>query len=628
MVVLPPDFDLKRTVVMDGPFGPQETERLAYVLSTDVTQVEALRNAVDELNAEKSGNKLSPAGHVRLGVAYYLLGLYEAALVSLKEGDGGALALFYLAKTRFALSQFAESQFSTDQLACLLYSNTQEAGSRDRIVSKELITEVPVLDSLSKHRIPPLAFEDRITKTQFLSLLYFEGLLTESQFVRLLHSEGLLTKAQLNKAQTEEAQFAADLRAGVSLTGHKAAEEQYKNGQITEIQVNRARFICFLISKGFLTDDAPLPLAALTRSALVRLLYAEVLMSYDAAQKAGYSADECTLGRAEVYRCLNNPEEALKQLDMLQGAVEQTAEYLYQRGAALSQLLYDEEGNILTEQAVKLYARAVKADKRHSGALFGLAMEYERRGYDDDLPGKDPDEDPLSLYKRAISRFPTHSGALFNLGVLYEDLGLYDQAVVCFQRIADAQPGNRRARLFFKDAKASSEMHIDEETQRGKDRLNQILAKPVTDFELSVRSRNCLRTMGIGTLRDLCAHTEQDLLMSKNFGETSLLEIREMLSLNGLKLGLFAQERPIADAFDVSELSPEVQAVLENSVMDLNLSVRARKCMTRLNIQTIGELVRKTADELLECKNFGVTSLNEIREKLATPPFDLKLRGE
>jgi DNA-directed RNA polymerase subunit alpha len=37
-------------------------------------------------------------------------------------------------------------------------------------------------------------------------------------------------------------------------------------------------------------------------------------------------------------------------------------------------------------------------------------------------------------------------------------------------------------------------------------------------------------------------------------------------------------------------------------------------------------LVRKTADEMLECKNFGVTSLNEIRDKLV--PFSIKLRGE
>jgi len=65
---------------------------------------------------------------------------------------------------------------------------------------------------------------------------------------------------------------------------------------------------------------------------------------------------------------------------------------------------------------------------------------------------------------------------------------------------------------------------------------------------------------------------------------------------------------------------------LSRSISDLNLSVRARKCMVRLGLTTIGELVRKTGDDLLECKNFGVTSLNEVKEKLGQ--YNLKLRGE
>ena len=48
--------------------------------------------------------------------------------------------------------------------------------------------------------------------------------------------------------------------------------------------------------------------------------------------------------------------------------------------------------------------------------------------------------------------------------------------------------------------------------------------------------------------------------------------------------------------------------------------------MVRLGLTTVGELIRKTGDDLLECKNFGVTSLNEVREKLAQ--FNLKLRGD
>jgi DNA-directed RNA polymerase subunit alpha len=61
-------------------------------------------------------------------------------------------------------------------------------------------------------------------------------------------------------------------------------------------------------------------------------------------------------------------------------------------------------------------------------------------------------------------------------------------------------------------------------------------------------------------------------------------------------------------------------------VEELNLGVRARKCTTKLGVLTIGDLVRHTAKDLLECKNFGFTSLNEIRVKLAE--HGLKLRGD
>jgi len=180
--------------------------------------------------------------------------------------------------------------------------------------------------------------------------------------------------------------------------------------------------------------------------------------------------------------------------------------------------------------------------------------------------------------------------------------------------------------LFVKDARASGNMYYDEDAQKKRDRMTQVLSVPVTDFELSVRSRNCLQKMGIATLGDLCRCTEQELLASKNFGETSLVEIKEMLGSKGLRLGQLAPERHALELFEPETLSADEQALLTRPITDLNLSVRARKCMVRLGVNTIGELVRRTGDELLECKNFGVTSLNEVRDKLSV--HGLKLRGD
>jgi len=66
--------------------------------------------------------------------------------------------------------------------------------------------------------------------------------------------------------------------------------------------------------------------------------------------------------------------------------------------------------------------------------------------------------------------------------------------------------------------------------------------------------------------------------------------------------------------------------VLAKPVSELNLSVRARKCMNRLGISSLSELIQRTADELLESKNFGMTSLTEVREKLRQ--LGLTLRGD
>ena len=359
-------------------------------------------------------------------------------------------------------------------------------------------------------------------------------------------------------------------------------------------------------------DGSALALFYLGKAQFALGQYEEAIQSYNAAKGAGYNGDDTSLAIAEAQRYLGDAAGALATLDQLYGAVEQTAEYLYQRGATVARL-----GGNPTE-VVALYERAVEANPDHAGALFGLALETDRRG---------GDERAVELYERATRTYPAHVGSLVNLGVLYEDRQQFEAAQACFQRVLDFYPDNQRARLFNKDAIASGDMYFDEEAQKRNERLNQVLSIPVTDFELSVRSRNCLEKIGVYTLGDLTRTTEQELLSSKNFGETSLVEIREMLAARGLELGMLAKEKAEPEGpIDTSHLSPAEQAVLERPISDLNLSVRARKCMVRLGLTTIGELVRKTGDDLLECKNFGVTSLNEVREKLTQ--MNLKLRGD
>jgi DNA-directed RNA polymerase subunit alpha len=340
--------------------------------------------------------------------------------------------------------------------------------------------------------------------------------------------------------------------------------------------------------------------------------YDEALKAFEKAEKSGYTASQVHLQRAGIHRQKGDLTEARRVLTKLEDQASHSAEYHFQLASCF--LSEGERGS-----AIRHYERAVELDPGHTGSLFQL-------GHANDLHGND--DEAVSYYERCLNHPPVHVGVLMNLGILYEDTEKYDKAVECYRRVLYANPTDEEARLFLRDAQASLTMYYSPEEDHAFSRFSQVLEVPVTDFELSVRSRNCLKKMNIRTLGDLTRVTEQQLLSSKNFGETSLEEIKEIMASKGLHLGQSLEEgaqnelryRP------QQPLTPEEQAVLNKPVSDLNLSVRARKCMNRLGINSLGDLIARSADELLESKNFGVTSLAEVREKLVQ--LGLSLRGD
>lgn len=64
------------------------------------------------------------------------------------------------------------------------------------------------------------------------------------------------------------------------------------------------------------------------------------------------------------------------------------------------------------------------------------------------------------------------------------------------------------------------------------------------------------------------------------------------------------------------EPGDSLQAKLNMSVNEIELSVRAANCLNNANITTVGQLVQKTEADMLKYRNFGRKSLNEIKEKL------------
>lgn len=339
--------------------------------------------------------------------------------------------------------------------------------------------------------------------------------------------------------------------------------------------------------------------------------YDEASKQFQEAAKRGFDKVECTMQQAGAIRAAGNIDQAESLLNSIGSQAASRGEYSFQRGCIMA-----DRGD--TFGAVEYFERAVDMDPHHSRALFRLAAENALHGND---------EDAIRLYEQALSKPPFYMGALLNLGLLYEDVEQYSAAAFCFRRVLEYDPTNEWATLFLKDIDATKDMYYDEDSLRQEQKLQQLLSRPVTDFELSVRSRNCLTSMDIHTLGALTEVSEQELLSGKNFGETSLHEIRDLLASHGLRIGQNmhkAKQQELVQ--ETQNLSPQEQALLNKPVSELNLSVRSRKCMTRLGLTTIGQVVQRTPDELLSSRNFGVTSLNEIRAKLAE--VNLKLRND
>ena len=259
------------------------------------------------------------------------------------------------------------------------------------------------------------------------------------------------------------------------------------------------------------------------------------------------------------------------------------------------------------EKAIETYEGCLNENPDHEPAMFRLALLYDRRA---------EDAKAIELYERLCTSPPVSVNALMNLAVLYEDNNHYHEAHRCLDLVLRSNPNHARARLYMKDVESARSMYYDDDNVG--DHKGLPLEISINEFELSVRSRNCLKKMNIHTLGDLLKTTEQELLGYKNFGETSLNEIKTLLGAKGLRVGqsLEVGETPIGHRAPAPVPDNIPQEVLVKSVGELELSVRSRKALQRLNINSLGDLAQRSEEELLACKNFGQTSLVELKAQL------------
>jgi len=91
-----------------------------------------------------------------------------------------------------------------------------------------------------------------------------------------------------------------------------------------------------------------------------------------------------------------------------------------------------------------------------------------------------------------------------------------------------------------------------EEVSAEEDSFDPILLRPVDDLELTVRSANCLKAENIFYIGDLIQRTEVELLRTPNLGKKSLTEIKDILAIKGLSLGMRLENWPPENLADHS----------------------------------------------------------------------------
>ncbi|MDP6850326.1 MAG: DNA-directed RNA polymerase subunit alpha C-terminal domain-containing protein [Planctomycetota bacterium] len=284
------------------------------------------------------------------------------------------------------------------------------------------------------------------------------------------------------------------------------------------------------------------------------------------------------------------------------------------------------------ESACEGYEKILSEDPSNFPARFSLAYRL-------DLYGNE--KEAARHYEALLERRPISTAVLLNLGLIYEERNDFEKSCGCYSAILRRDPNHPSARLFFRDSHESLDMFYDEDLERKEDHLMQVLRTPISDFELSVRARNCLINMDIHSLEDLVSHSEPELLEFKNFGETSLNEIKHVLHAKGLRLGMRREDGSFVIPEDfgangyfdaekelhwLGELTDDQRESLEMQISTLNLSVRCHRALVeRLNLQRIGDILRYSEEDLLGMPNFGITSLNELSSKLTE--LNLRIRS-
>ena len=205
-----------------------------------------------------------------------------------------------------------------------------------------------------------------------------------------------------------------------------------------------------------------------------------------------------------------------------------------------------------------------------------------------------------------------------------ETLARYDPDVALLQEVDDRVPRSHRHRqvdllgesLGFRHRVFQANVKLREGAYG-----NAILSRyPLTDVEhldLTVPFKKKRRALVAHCRLSIDGRARRLLICNVHLGLAGFERAMQLRRL--LRSGLLVHTHhrtPVIAAGDPN--------LPNRSVAELELSVRSRKCLQRLGINTLGELISRSEAELMAIKNFGQTSLVEIERRLGELGLSLR----
>jgi len=301
------------------------------------------------------------------------------------------------------------------------------------------------------------------------------------------------------------------------------------------------------------------------------------------------SENKADTRKAALLWTLGRVEEAIPLLEQARASREK---------AYLLGLSYLDVGR--ADQAVVALKEALEADTSDTSAASALAEAHTRAG-DYDAAEK--------VLERYLKKNPDSADLLYVQGLGLDFQGYHDEAVQKYERALEKEPGYPRAlfRLAY---------------------LYDLAGEDDRALELYEQLRR-QRPIHVNTMINLGIFYED-----RNEFEKAAECFRAVLEYfpNHPRARLYLRDAEASLSMFYDEEAARREArlvqVLGQPLADVTFSQRVRNALQKLGLATLGDLVQRTEEELLEIPNFGKTSLREVKEFLTSKGLNLASGGE